>query len=284
MAQMLRTSSAHPLLADIATNPFRTIPAARPMPRRRNDDVSTDAFVTGAASWLASAIMHTIPSAVSDQASVGGGKMKGNYIRTLRKVTDETDVVLLVLDSHDDRGRGKLVEEQAREWCVMEDKRPAFVFNKIDPVPRENVQAFAEGPPPYDPSDSLPLPEHRPNSPWHCTGDLLHLFEVHEQRGTMRAQRWVSWCPSWCHVRRSYNQFSLSVSCGQPTLPMVSLTVTSEYRDKKWTSVLLRDMVKPEDLDDPTSDDTVTFYALPAISAPLQHFSTACQDPRAHTN
>ncbi|KAH8985064.1 hypothetical protein EDB86DRAFT_2833282 [Lactarius hatsudake] len=201
------------------------------MPRRRNDDASTDAFVTGAASWLASAIMHTIPSAVSDQASVGGGKMKGNYIRTLRRVTDETDVVLLVLDSHDDRGRGKLVEEQAREWRVTEDKRPAFVFNKIDPVPRENVQAFAEGPPPYDPSDSLPLPEHRPNSP-----------------GTALA---------------------------------ISFTFS---RDKKWTSVLLRDMVKPEDLDDPTSDDTVTFYALPAISAPLQHFSTACQDPRAHTN
>ncbi|KAH9013377.1 hypothetical protein EDB83DRAFT_2529581 [Lactarius deliciosus] len=50
--------------------------------------------------------MHTIPSAVSDQASV-----KGNYIRTLLKVTDEADVVLLVLDPHDDRGRGKLVEE-----------------------------------------------------------------------------------------------------------------------------------------------------------------------------
>ncbi|KAH9013379.1 hypothetical protein EDB83DRAFT_290180 [Lactarius deliciosus] len=64
--------------------------------------------------FIARATMHTVPSVVSDQVSVGSGKVKGNYIRTLRKVTDEADVVLLVLDLHDDRGRGKLVEEQAR--------------------------------------------------------------------------------------------------------------------------------------------------------------------------
>ncbi|KAH9052238.1 hypothetical protein EDB87DRAFT_1725883 [Lactarius vividus] len=136
-----------------------------------NDDVLADAFVA-CTTWLASATMHTIPSAV-DKASVRSGKVEENYIRTLRKVTDEAAVVLLVLDPHDwgrGLGCGKLVEEQARGGG---------------------------------------------------------------QAARVRVQQ------DW---------------------------------DKLWTSVLLCNMVKPEDLDDPTSDDT--FFALP-ISAPLYRFSTS---------
>ncbi|KAH8979750.1 hypothetical protein EDB92DRAFT_1954696 [Lactarius akahatsu] len=119
MAQMLCTSN---LLVDLATDLFRPVEAARPTAQRP------------------SAIMRDTLSAVLERLSVGSGKMKGHYICSLRTVADEADVVLLVLDAHDtNRGRGKLVEEQ-------EDKRL---------VPRENAQAFTEGPPPHDPSDSL---------------------------------------------------------------------------------------------------------------------------------
>ncbi|KAH8986777.1 hypothetical protein EDB86DRAFT_2832552 [Lactarius hatsudake] len=49
----------------------------------------------------ASATKHGIPSAVSEKVSVVSGKMKGHYIRTLGKVIDEADIVLLMLDAHD---------------------------------------------------------------------------------------------------------------------------------------------------------------------------------------
>jgi len=56
------------------------------------------------------------------------------------------------------------------------------------------------------------------------------------------------------------------------------LAATGEYRDGTWSSVLLHNVVRPEDVDDPTSDDA--FCALPLLSAPLQHFSAACRgDP-----
>ncbi|KAH9012270.1 hypothetical protein EDB84DRAFT_1680745 [Lactarius hengduanensis] len=76
--------------------------------------------------------MRDTPSAVSEQASVGSGNMKGHDIRTLRKVADEADAVLLVLDAHNtNRGRGELVEERVRgrghaaRVCAQQDWSPS---------------------------------------------------------------------------------------------------------------------------------------------------------------
>src|SRR6266702_3688857 len=81
---------------------------------------------------------------------------------------------------------------------------------------------------------------------------------------------------------KELQSIQLSVCRGQSTLPVSSLTATREYRDKTWSSVLLRNVVKPEDFDNSTSDDA--FCALPPVSAPPQHFSATCRgDPRAYT-
>ncbi|KAH9169764.1 hypothetical protein EDB89DRAFT_2072615 [Lactarius sanguifluus] len=120
-------------LADLATNPFCPVSAVRPTARRRIPNSIRD-----------------IPSDVSGRASVASGKMKGHCICTLRKVADQTDAMLLVLDAHDTTGAAASL---SRCRCE-EDKRLVFVFNMIDPVPRENAQAFAEGPPPRDPNDA----------------------------------------------------------------------------------------------------------------------------------
>ncbi|KAH9169745.1 hypothetical protein EDB89DRAFT_1388344 [Lactarius sanguifluus] len=113
--------------------PIRSVQSP-PRNSRHEEVITTLSRYVHRFAWLTtSATMRDTPSAVSEQASVGSGKMKGHgIIRTLRKVADEADAVLLVLDAHDtNRGRGKLVEEQVRggghaarvraqqHWCVI---------------------------------------------------------------------------------------------------------------------------------------------------------------------
>ncbi|KAH9025531.1 hypothetical protein EDB85DRAFT_216980 [Lactarius pseudohatsudake] len=105
--------------------------------------------------------------------------MKGHCIRTLHKVADQTDAVLLVLDARDATGAAA---SWSRRRCEVADKRLVFVFNMIDPVPRENAQVFAEGPPPRDPNDAFPPVDPDQLLLWHFTGDLLYLFEVYDKR------------------------------------------------------------------------------------------------------
>jgi nuclear GTP-binding protein len=61
-----------------------------------------------------------------------------HYIRTLYKVIDQSDVVVLVLDARDPEGcRSRLVEEEVRRREV-DSKKLMFVLNKIgDQVPQK---------------------------------------------------------------------------------------------------------------------------------------------------
>lgn len=61
--------------------------------------------------------------------------LKRQYIRTLHKVIDESDIILLVLDARDPLGcRSRLVEEEVlrREH---EGKHLVFILNKIGSFP-----------------------------------------------------------------------------------------------------------------------------------------------------
>jgi nuclear GTP-binding protein len=54
-----------------------------------------------------------------------------HYIRTLHKVIDQSDVIVLVLDARDPEGcRSRLVEEEVRRR-ENEGKKLVFVLNKI---------------------------------------------------------------------------------------------------------------------------------------------------------
>ncbi|KZT32365.1 P-loop containing nucleoside triphosphate hydrolase protein [Sistotremastrum suecicum HHB10207 ss-3] len=64
------------------------------------------------------------------------------YIRTLHKVIEQSDVIVLVLDARDPEGcRSRLVEEEVRRR-EGEGKKLVFVLNKIDLVPKENAEAW----------------------------------------------------------------------------------------------------------------------------------------------
>ena len=62
-------------------------------------------------------------------------QLRRQYIRTLHKVIDESDIVILVLDARDPEGcRSRLVEEEVRRR-EHEGKRLVFVLNKIGMSP-----------------------------------------------------------------------------------------------------------------------------------------------------
>ena len=58
-------------------------------------------------------------------------QMRKYYIRSLHKVVDQSDIILLVLDARDPEGcRSRLVEEEVRRR-ESEGKKLIFVLNKI---------------------------------------------------------------------------------------------------------------------------------------------------------
>ena len=78
-------------------------------------------------------------SAITDPSSSMGAtpaeqykmQLRRQYIRTLHKVVDESDIIILVLDARDPEGcRSRLVEEEVRRR-EHEGKRLVFVLNKI---------------------------------------------------------------------------------------------------------------------------------------------------------
>lgn len=58
-------------------------------------------------------------------------QMRRHYLRTLHKVIDQSDIVVLVLDARDPEGcRSRLVEEEVRRR-ESEGKKLVFVLNKV---------------------------------------------------------------------------------------------------------------------------------------------------------
>ena len=73
-------------------------------------------------------------SETSGLSSISGrtkDQMRKYYIRSLHKVVDQSDIILLVLDARDPEGcRSRLVEEEVRRR-ESEGKKLVFVLNKI---------------------------------------------------------------------------------------------------------------------------------------------------------
>jgi nuclear GTP-binding protein len=82
-----------------------------------------------------SASTSEIPTAESEPTNVQMKELaRRHYVRTLHKVVDESDVVILVLDARDPAGcRSRLVEEEVRRR-EYEGKKLVFVLNKIGEV------------------------------------------------------------------------------------------------------------------------------------------------------
>ena len=86
---------------------------------------------------LSSLALLALTSQATDSDSSPGSQQKTkeqvrkHYVRTLHKVIDQSDIVILVLDARDPEGcRSRLVEEEVRRR-ESEGKKLIFVLNKI---------------------------------------------------------------------------------------------------------------------------------------------------------
>lgn len=77
----------------------------------------------------------------SSSTAIFKAQLKRQYIRTLHKVIDESDIIVLVLDARDPEGcRSRLVEEEVRRR-EHEGKRLVFVLNKIGKWPSCDLES-----------------------------------------------------------------------------------------------------------------------------------------------
>uniref|UniRef100_A0A8H7XRC6 CP-type G domain-containing protein n=1 Tax=Psilocybe cubensis TaxID=181762 RepID=A0A8H7XRC6_PSICU len=86
--------------------------------------------------------MFMDPSSSTGVVSKTKEQLRKYYLKALHKVVDEADIIILVLDARDPEGcRSRMVEEEVRRR-EAEGKRLVFVLNKIDLIPKSNAQEW----------------------------------------------------------------------------------------------------------------------------------------------
>lgn len=230
-------------------------------------------------------------------------QLRRHYIRALHKVVDEADVVLLVLDARDPAGcRSRLVEEEVRRR-EGEGKRLVFVLNKIDLVPRENAQAWLKH-----------LRHTTPTLPFRSAGShqrtnlssgtapaLLRLLKAYKPSAAQSMTVGVVGFPNVgkSSLINTLKRAKVCAVAGQAghTKDLQSIQLERGLRivdspgvifeddegiqGQKESSVLLRNVVKPEDVDDPISvveqilartqaEKLMKIYNLPTFNTALE--------------
>ncbi|KAF9545042.1 P-loop containing nucleoside triphosphate hydrolase protein [Agrocybe pediades] len=149
----LKKDPGVPRLPDLKAR-VRNAQAKPPVPPERRGDpdspmaseptLSTLAMLAQEAEVASSAQQQFTDPSSSSSGGFGKTKeqMRKYYLKALHKVVDESDIVILVLDARDPEGcRSRLVEEEVRRR-ESEGKRLVFVLNKIDLIPKSNAQEW----------------------------------------------------------------------------------------------------------------------------------------------
>lgn len=163
-------------------------------------------------------------------------QMRKYYLKSLHKVVDESDIIILVLDARDPEGcRSRLVEEEVRRR-ESEGKKLVFVLNKIgmscvaslrdvlsplvDLIPKANAQAWLK----Y-------LRHSTPTLPFLSNSTAQH------QRTNISS----STAPSLLKLLKAYKPKAGSVTIGVVGYPNVgkSSLINSLKRSKVCLSLLL---------------------------------------------
>lgn len=233
-------------------------------------------------------------------------QMRRHYLRTLHKVIDESDIIILVLDARDPEGcRSRLVEEEVRRR-EMEGKKLVFVLNKIDLIPRANAQAWLKHlrhSTPTLPFLSSASSHQRTNISSSTAPSLLKLLKVYKPKAGSVTVGIVG----YPNVGKSslINSLKRSKVCAVGALPGHTKELqfvhlergmrfidspgvifddddeASDVKGQKKGSVLLRNVVKVEDVEDPiavveeiiartTQPALQKIYNLPEFSSTLE--------------
>ncbi|KAK1223667.1 nuclear GTP-binding protein nug1 [Marasmius sp. AFHP31] len=237
----------------------------------------------------------------------GSGKTKEqlrkHYLKALHKVIDESDIVILVLDARDPEGcRSRLVEEEVRRR-ESEGKKLVFVLNKVDLIPKDNAQAWLKHLRHSTPTLPFlsPSQHQRSNISSSTAPALVKLLKAYKPK-TGSVTIGVVGYPN---VGKSslINSLKRSKACGVAAQAGFTREVQSvqlergmrivdspgvvfddddeEVKGQKKGSVLLRNVVRVEDVDDPiavveeilarTSKETIQkTYNLPEFSSTLE--------------
>ncbi|KAI0294117.1 P-loop containing nucleoside triphosphate hydrolase protein [Multifurca ochricompacta] len=220
-----------------------------------------------------------------------------------RLVVDEADVILLVLDARDPAGcRSRLVEEEVRRR-EAEGKRLVFVLNKIDLVPRENAQAWLKHLRHTTPT--LPFrsagSHQRANLASNTAPALLRLLKAYKPSAAQSITVGVVGFPNVgkSSLINTLKRAKVCAVAAQPghtkelqsiqlerglrivDSPGVIFDDDDSIQGQQESSVLLRNVVKPEDIDDPISvveqilartqtEKLMKIYNLPAFNSTLE--------------
>ncbi|KIJ94798.1 hypothetical protein K443DRAFT_683483 [Laccaria amethystina LaAM-08-1] len=144
----LKKDPGIPRLPDIKVR-VRNIQKKPPVPPERRMDpdspMASEPTLSTLAMLASDASTAQLPEDPSSSLPSRGKtreQMRKYYLRTLHKVIDQSDIIILVLDARDPEGcRSRLVEEEVRRR-ESEGKKLVFVLNKIDLIPRPNAQAW----------------------------------------------------------------------------------------------------------------------------------------------
>ncbi|KAH8995964.1 P-loop containing nucleoside triphosphate hydrolase protein [Lactarius akahatsu] len=262
-----------------------------------------------AAAAAASSAGATTPAAGSELGGKTKEQLRRHYIRALHRVVDEADVVLLVLDARDPAGcRSRLVEEEVRRR-EGEGKRLVFVLNKIGAfcpslsLPFHNAQAWLKHLRHTTPT--LPFrsagPHQRTNLSSGTAPALLRLLKAYKPSAAQSMTVGVVGFPNVgksslintlkrakvCAVAgqaghtKELQHIQLERGLRIVDSPGVIFEDDEGIQGQKESSVLLRNVVKPEDVDDPISvveqilartqaDKLTKIYNLPTFTTALE--------------
>ncbi|KAL0947929.1 hypothetical protein HGRIS_010560 [Hohenbuehelia grisea] len=204
-------------------------------------------------------------------------QLRRHYLRTLHKVIDESDIIVLVLDARDPEGcRSRLVEEEVRRR-EADGKRLVFVLNKIDLVPRSNAQSWLK----YLRHSTPTLPFLSPSSAQHQRNNissstapaLLKLLKAYKPKARsvtvgvvgypnvgksslINALKRSKVCAVAAQAGHTKDLQSVQLERGMRIIDSPGVIFDDDDaavdgKSQKKGNVLLRNVVKVEDVDDP---------------------------------
>ncbi|KAF5383451.1 hypothetical protein D9757_006156 [Collybiopsis confluens] len=232
-------------------------------------------------------------------------QIRKHYLRTLHKVIDEADIIILVLDARDPAGcRSRLVEEEVRRR-ENEGKKLVFVLNKVDLIPRDNAQSWLK----YLRHSTPTLPFRSPSAAQHQRTNissstapaLLKLLKAYKPKAGSVTVGVVGYpnvgksslinslkrnkvCAVAAQPGHTKDLQSVQLERGMKIVDSPGVVFDEDdedFKGQKKGSILLRNVVKVEDVDDPiavveeimlrTEKETLQkIYSLPDYNATLE--------------